>query len=159
MNIPESMKAELGAWNNGEGVDIETWIACTGNFSLAVGYASIFCPEFKEFEGYLFRFEGCEFSEEDISSVRNWEAQEGITPKSIECVLNHIHISDLQYSGCDDLTIDKVLVLGEKLKAIYEARLAYVFPDKPCIVDFYIPENKDDLEDYQLTFWQKKHDI
>jgi len=156
MNIPESMKEELGAWNNGKGIDLESWIACSGNFSLAVGYASIFCPEFVEFEGYI--FEGEDFCEEAISSLRGFESQEGSTPKSVEWVMNHLHIADLHYSGCEDLTADKILILGEKLKAIYEARLAHLFPDKPCIVEFYKPEDEQDIEDYQLSFWQKKHE-
>ena len=49
------MKTELAAWNNGQGIDLESWIACVGSFSLAVGYLSIFCPEFVEFEGYILR--------------------------------------------------------------------------------------------------------
>jgi len=48
--------------------------------------------------------------------------------------------------------------LGEKLKAIYEARLAYLFPGKPCIVEFYKPDDEQDLEAYQLSFWQEKHE-
>ena len=42
MKLPKSMKEELGAWNNGKGIDLDSWISCSGNFSLAVGYASIF---------------------------------------------------------------------------------------------------------------------
>ena len=55
MDTPESMKAELAAWNNGDGIDLETWISSEGNFSLAVGYASIFWPAFTLFEGILCR--------------------------------------------------------------------------------------------------------
>lgn len=140
MTIPESMMKELGAWNNGKGIDLESWISCSGNFSLAVGYASIFCPGFVEFEGYL--FEGEEFCDKAIESLRGFESQEGSTPKSIEWVLNHFHIADLHHSGCEDITVDKIIMLGEKLKAIYEARLAYLFPDNPCIVEFYRPRKK-----------------
>ena len=53
MNTPESMKAELAAWNNGAGIDLESWIGCEGRFSLAVGYASIFWPAFTLIEGYI----------------------------------------------------------------------------------------------------------
>jgi hypothetical protein len=52
MEIPESMKSELAAWNNGAGIDLESWTGCEGRFALAVGYAAIFWPEFVEFEGY-----------------------------------------------------------------------------------------------------------
>jgi hypothetical protein len=53
MDTPESMKAELAAWNNGAGIDIESWVGCEGKFSLAVGYSSIFWPSFTLFEGYM----------------------------------------------------------------------------------------------------------
>ncbi len=33
MDTPESMKPELAAWNNGDGIDLETWVANEGNFS------------------------------------------------------------------------------------------------------------------------------
>ena len=47
MDTPESMKAELAAWNNGAGIDIESWVGCEGKFSLAVGYSSIFGPRLR----------------------------------------------------------------------------------------------------------------
>lgn len=65
MDIPESMKAELSAWNNGNGIDLESWISCEGKFSLAVGYASTFWPAFTLFEGYILQ-DG--FSEENLRS-------------------------------------------------------------------------------------------
>ena len=156
MNIPDSMKDDLGAWNNGKGVDLESWIACAGNFSLAVGYSSIFCPDFIEFEGYI--FEGDEFCEREIENLRDFESQEDSTPKSIEIVMNHLHIADIHFDGCEDLSADKIIIIGETLKDIYEARLAYLFPNKPCIVEFFKPEDENELQDYQLYFWQKKHD-
>ena len=68
MDMPESMKAELSAWNNGAGIDLGAWIGCEGSFSLAVGYAAVFWPEFVEFEDYVL---GRGFSEE---SLRGFES-------------------------------------------------------------------------------------
>ena len=152
MKIPDSMKAELSAWNNGEGIDLESWVGCQGNFKLAVGYASIFWPNFVEFEDYIF-IEG--FSE---NSVRTFESEEGSNPKTIEWVTNHLHISDIQYFGCEDISKDKLILLGNILKEIYETKLKVMFPDKPCVVKFYEPDNQEDLMEYQLSFWQSKHD-
>ncbi|MCW8127835.1 hypothetical protein [Microbulbifer halophilus] len=152
MEIPESMKAELAAWNNGKGIDLESWVGCEGNFKLAVGYASIFWPNFVEFEDYIF-VEG--FSED---SVRGFESQKGSTPKSVEWVINHLHIADLQHYGCDDITKDKLLVIGNTLKEIYELKLKVLFPNKPCTVEFYVPEDEEDLIEYQISFWQVKHE-
>ncbi len=78
---------------------------------------------------------------------------------SVEWVVNHVHIADLHYHECDDLTVDKVVVLGEALKEIYEARLRFQFPDKPCTVEFFKPDDPSDVEEYQISFWQKKHEI
>jgi hypothetical protein len=49
------------------------------------------------------------------------------------------------------------MFIGNALKKIYEARLAYLFPQKPCVVQFYIPEDKTNLTDYQISFWQVMH--
>jgi hypothetical protein len=158
MNIPESMKDELGAWNNGKGIDLESWIGCEGNFQLAVGYTTLFNPNFVEFEDYILRCD--EINDNFISKVRNWEnaGEQKPTSKGIEWVINHLHIADIHHGGCEDISIDKILLLGNTLKELYEAKLAYKFPNKPCIVEFYIPEDESLLDDYQISFWQKKHD-
>lgn len=155
MDIPESMKEELQAWNNGKGIDLESWIGCTGSFSQAVGYASLYCPKFVEFEDYIFQAE--EVTEQLVSSVRGFESQDGSSPMSVEWVINHLHIYDVQYAGCPDVSSDKLIAIGVALKEIYEALLAYKFPGKPCEVKLYIPEDKEDYEEYQISFWQKRH--
>jgi hypothetical protein len=153
MEIPASMKAELAAWNNGQGIDLESWVGCEGNFRLVVGYASIFWPKFIEFEDYIF-VDGFL-----IDAVRGFEAQNGITPKSVEWHMNHLHIADIQYYGCPDVSKDKLIILGNTLKEIYEAKLKLNFPNKPCIVEFYEPEDPEDLMQYQISFWQKKNEL
>jgi len=152
MDIPESMKAELSAWNNGRGIDLESWVGCEGRFSLAVGYASVFWPEFVEFEGYILR---SGFRE---SSLGSFEKQDGTNRKIVEWVMNHLHIEDIQYLGCSDISIDKVLILGNVLKEIYEAKLRWRFPKRPCAVEFYIPPDREDLTQYQISFWQRCHE-
>ena len=151
MKIPESMRAELSAWNNGKGIELESWVSCEGNFRLAVGYTSVFWPNFVEFEDYIL-MEG--FS---VDSVRGFEQQEGSTPKSVEWVMNHLHIADIHYE-CKDISSDKLIQLGKTLKEIYEAKLKYLFPEKPCIVEFYQPSDTEDMIEYQISFWQEVHD-
>ena len=152
METPESMKSELAAWNNGAGIEIESWIGCEGNFSLAVGYVSVFWPEFILFDGYILR-NG--FSE---ASLQGFAQRQGTNRRSVEWLMNHLHIADIQYYGCKDASKDKLLLLGNVLKEIYEAKLLWQFPDNPCSVEFYIPEDEDDLMEYQLSFWQKCHE-
>ena len=151
MDTPESMKAALAAWNNGDGIDLETWISCEGKFSFAVGYASIFWPAFTLFEGYILP----DGVSED--SLRGFE-QNGRSRKSVEWVMNHLHIADIHHRGCGDISKDKLVLLGNVLKEIYEAKLLWQFPDRPCTVEFFIPDDPDDLTEYQLSFWQKSHE-
>jgi hypothetical protein len=146
------MKAELGRWNNGAGIDLESWTGCSGNYALAVGYLTVFWPRFTRFEGYILR-EG--FS---LDSLRGFERQPGSTPKSVEWVMNHLHIATLHSHDDDLLSEDKVVLLGKALKEIYEAKLAWQFPDAPCIVELSAPSEGGGLVDYQVSFWQAKHD-
>lgn len=152
MDTPESMKSELAAWNNGAGIDLQTWIECLGTFSLATGYSTIFWPKFVEFEGYLLK-DG--FS---IDALRGFERQQGSTRKSIEWVMNHFHLADL-HCGATDLSKDKIVQLGTVLKEIYELKLRDRFANRPCTVEFYIPDDPEVLGDYQLSFWQKEHEL
>lgn len=148
MDIPSSMAAELQEWNNGKGIDLESWINCSGSFSLAVGYVTIFWPKFVSFDGYILR-DG--FSEK---ALRAFEGEESSDRRAVEKVMNHLHIADLQHYGCEDLSKDKIQVLGATLQEIYAAKLKSQFPHAPCIVEFYQPENEDDLMGYQISFWQ-----
>ncbi|MCP1650420.1 hypothetical protein [Pseudomonas nitroreducens] len=152
MDIPESMKEELGRWNNGAGIDLEGWIDCTGNYSLAVGYLTLFWPEFVEFDGYILR-KG--FSED---SLRAFERVEGATRESVEWVMNHLHIADIHFRQDAQFSEDKSVVLGNALKEIYEAKLARQFPHRDCVVELYAPEAEGDFTDYQLSFWQAAPD-
>jgi hypothetical protein len=153
IETPESMVAELAAWNGGKGIDLKSWVGCEGRFALAVGYATIFWPSFVEFEGYILR-DG--FSED---SLRGFEKSANATRKSTEWVMNHLHLDGVQYGGCPDISGDKLLVLGRVLKQIYEAKLQWQFPDRPCVVELFLPDDRDDLSSYQLSFWQTKHEI
>ena len=43
------------------------------------------------------------------------------------------------------------------LREMYEAKLAWQFPDKPCEVRLFLEGEQDDLFVHELTFWQKAH--
>jgi hypothetical protein len=151
VDIPNSMQAELGRWNNGSGIDLRSWISCVGNLDLAVGYTTIFWPTFEVVGDYLL-VEGC-----SKDSLEGFEKQTNSTPKGVEWVLNHLHIVDIH---CEvGATIEHCLKLGVTLQEIYSAKLAWQFPDRPCEVEFYIPDDQDDLVQYQISFWQKKWDL
>jgi hypothetical protein len=152
VEIPASMQVELAQWNNGAGISLESWVGCGGRFELAVGYSCVFWPEFVEFEGYILR-KG--FS---VESLRGFEGWGFSTAESVERTMNHLHISDIQHVGCPDISKDKIIFLGTLLKEIYEVKLKWQFPHRPCVVSFWVPEDEDedDLDNYQITFWQPR---
>jgi len=41
--------------------------------------------------------------------------------------------------GCEDASKDKLLLLGNVLKEVYQAKLLWQFPDRPCSVEFIYP--------------------
>lgn len=149
MDSPSSMRDELSRWNDGAGIDLETWVACEGRFALAAGYSAVYWPDFVKFERYILRKQ---FSE---AALRSFESSPGATRQSVEMVMNHLHIADIQHAGCDDASADKIIFIGQRLKEIYQAKLSWLFPDDPCEVEMWEPEDKDDLQSYQLSFWQK----
>lgn len=146
------MAKELEAWNEGSGIDLESWIGCEGSFSLAIGYASVFWPTFVVFEDYILR-EG--FS---LDSLRGFEEAYSGDRLAVERVMNHLHISDIHHAGCEDLTLDKAILVGETLASIYRVKLAHDFPDRPCKVDFYQPDDPENLDEFEISFWQVKHE-
>ncbi len=134
-------------WNNGAGIDVGAWIGCSGNFELAIGYSTIFWPEFVEFERYVLR---ARFS---VESLRGFERQCGGERQQIEAVMNHLHISDIQHAGCEDITHERVIYLGRVLCEIYRAKLAWRFPAKRFEVHFD-DSPAEQITDYELTVYQ-----
>lgn len=118
MDTPPSMIEELSKWNNGNGVDMKTWVDFMGNYNLAVGYITLFWPKFVEFEQYIFTDA---FTPEQ---VRGFESNPNSTPMSVEWVVNHFHLSDIHAAG-EEVSVDKIIVLGEVLAEIYAAKLKW----------------------------------
>jgi hypothetical protein len=149
---PASLVSELSTWNEGKGIGLESWIECVGDFKLAVGYSTLFWPKFVLFEDYILR-EG--FS---LESLRGFEKGRSDNQSPIEWVMNHLHIAHIHYNDRENISEDKIVFLGNTLKEIYEMKLRSQFPDRPCVVDFYQPEDRTKLIEFQLSFWQKKHE-
>lgn len=150
MNIPPSMRAELARWNNGDGIDLEGWIAGSGDYALAIGYATVFWPRFVEIDGYIVR-EGT-----TPEQLQDWE-RTGASRREVEAVMNHLHLADLHRHANAQLSEDKLVSLGEILREIHAAKLAWQFPHSPCVVRLHVPESGSDFDDWQLTFWQEWH--
>ncbi|TAJ65837.1 hypothetical protein [Brevundimonas sp.] len=131
-------------WNEGRGVDPESWIKMSGSYDLAVGYTFIFWPEFVVIDGYVLR-QGT-----TASNLREWE-KTGSNRKAIEAVLNHIHIADIHYG----MTASEAQLrhLGRVLQTIYRMKLAADYPERSFEVHFNDEEGLDPI-DYELTFFQ-----
>ena len=61
---------------------------------------------------------------------------------------------DLQFGLDNDASPYKLIALGNILEDVYRAKLAWQFPDRPCEVEFYLPKDREDLLEYQISFWQ-----
>lgn len=147
-----SMTDELGVWNNGAGIPLETWTEYEGNFKLAVGYAAVFWPKFEAVGKYIL-IEGRSKKE-----IEEFEIQLNSSPQLVERVLNHLHLADLHNHDEDYLTADKLLFLGKIMREMWDAKLRLEFPDRPCTVELYVPDDPDELLEYQISFWQTNWD-
>ena len=151
-SIPPSMKPELAEWNGGKGIDLEAWISCSGSVKLAVGYAEYFWPEFDLVEGSIVR------SGTTSDAIQQWNKTGSGDRRTIEATMNHMHLIDIHYHDQENQTEDLFLRLGTVLAEIYEAKLQWQFPDRPCTVSLLIPENRQEFSSYQITFWQRAHE-
>lgn len=142
--------AELSHWNDGQGIDAEGWIACTGNPELAIGYSLVFWPEFARYKDYVIRA-----GSDDASYFDEWERQCEGDKAAVEKVVNHVHLADLHAYGTD-LTEAQARYLGRLLKEIHEVKLRADFPELTFEVYFNDEPNLA-VEDYQLTFWRVMH--
>jgi hypothetical protein len=136
---------ELPSWNDGAGIDAESWIECVGNYELATGYSLIFWPKFVHFDGYVLR-DG--FSEEALQGFKRATDRDRV---AVEAVMNHVHIADIHCNV--EATEAQLRYLGRVLKEIHEVKLRRDFPDVRFTVSFN-DEAGLNLIDYELTFWQ-----
>src|SRR5882724_9427403 len=113
---------ELPLWNDGKGIEIDSWLGCRGDFQLAIAFSRLFWPKFVEHDDCVL-FE--EFSpktyDDFFSSCRGDRS-------AVEAVMNHQHILDLFHHASDDATADQLIYLGRVLKNIYTVKLKHDFP-------------------------------
>lgn len=144
---------ELKDWNDGKGIDIQSWIGIIGNFQKAIGYSAIFWPTFVEIEGCIVRG-GIPPENVLRANVLLWLKQFKGDRIRVEAMVNHLHIEDLHQGECKDSSPERLSYLGKVLEEIYDCKLKRDFPNKTFNVVFDEPENKEDLNGYILTFCQ-----
>jgi hypothetical protein len=138
---------ELAAWNEGQRIDVLTWLCLVGSHAHAVAYGRLFWPEFTVREGcvLLADFEEGPFLETLRTSDR----------RTTEWLMNHRHILDLFSEESGSPTRELVLHLGRLLKEMWTCKLARDFPERRFTVDFR-EDGVEKLEDYQVTFFQEQ---
>jgi hypothetical protein len=145
-----SLVPEMSEWDNGKGVDIDTWIACVGNYEHAIGYSRLFWPEFVEHEGCVFR--ESQFTPDRYAGFM--EQTQGVQ-SAVEAVINHLHVE--RTFGDHDLrpTHDQLIYLGRVLKEMWHCKLRRDFPSKMFEVTFD-EETDVGLHGYVVSFNQKQ---
>ena len=141
------MLMELKMWN----ASLDDWISSSGNMKLMVGYSSILWPQFKLLDGCIVH------DSVTASSLKVWRDHLKGDLRGVEGVVNHRHLADI-HSDDQETTLDRIKYMMPVLKEIYEAKLKWQFPDRPCVVSLIYPDDEGDLVDYQITFWQLKHE-
>jgi hypothetical protein len=140
---------ELPDWNNGAGINVHSWIGCSGDFQKAIGYSTIFWPEFIEVDGCIV------LADTPPDNVARWLNQTKGDKQAAEAVMNHLHLRDLHYYGCPDATPERLAYLGEVLKDIYECKLRRDFPGRELTVELQCPkDDSSSIDDYILMFYQ-----
>jgi hypothetical protein len=139
---------ETKDWNNGKGVDIDSWIQCMANHKILIGCARILWPSFVEHDGCIFLG--------DSVNETNYQAflkQADGNKQRVEAVMNHQHVVHLFATELP--TRELVLYIGRLMKQVWQVKLAHDFPGRNITVSF---PQEDDLEllDYEITFFQEQ---
>jgi hypothetical protein len=142
---------ELSAWNSGAGIDVGSWLSCSGSLELAIAFSTLFWPRFVLFDGCVL-FEG--FS---TGSFDGFMRQTNPNRAGVESVMNHHHLMDLFSHAAGAVvaepSCEQLEYLGSVLRDAWETKVSRDFPDRKFIVSFD-RGSPDDLLEYIVTFYQ-----
>lgn len=74
---------DLRKWNAGAGISPEDWIYIEGRADHALGFCSLFWPEFAEVDEYILR------APVDVERLRSWE-RAGLSRQQVETAMNAV---------------------------------------------------------------------
>jgi hypothetical protein len=138
---------ELARWNNGDGIDLDAWLDCMGNFQLAIAFSRLFWPEFVEHDGCVL------FAGFSLDTYHGFLTACNGDRAGVEAVMNHRHVLDLFHHAAPTATAAQLIYLGKVFNEILKVKLAHDFPNRVFEVSFE-DGPFDDLIEYQVTFWQ-----
>jgi len=135
-------------WNNGKGVEIDSWIQCVANHKVLIGCSRILWPSFIEHDGCILLGDSV-----DEANYQAFLKSANGNKRTVEATMNHQHV--LHLFATELPTRDSVLYIGRLMKEIWQVKLGHQFPGRKITVSF--PE-EDDLEllDYEITFFQER---
>ena len=138
---------ERSRWNDGAGIDVESWLESRGDFALALAFTTLFWPRFTEFDGCVL------FAEFNLQSFSGFMEHVRGDRRAVEAVMNHRHLVDLFTNGIATASPEQLEYLGLVLTDIWRTKLARDFPNRKFDVHFDrgTPAN---LLDYIITFHQ-----
>ncbi len=143
---------ELAEWQEVNGADFsaDDWICGIGRFDHAIGYLTVFWPS-------LYEHDGCIFvgGKPDEENYQSWLKSTEGNKKSVEAVLNHVHIIDLFQGNDTPPTEEQIIYIGNVLKDIWSYKAKVEFPERDISIEFY-EGTKDDLVEYQVTLFQNE---
>jgi hypothetical protein len=142
---------ELSQWNSGKGIHISDWINCIGNFEAAIGYGSLFWPEFIEHDGCILL--AASFEPENY---RSWMKQLHGDRTAVERALNHRHLGDF-FPNAPAKSMQQKFYMARLLKEIWECKLARDFPGQTIVVELIDCEERgEEWQDCQITIYCKR---
>ena len=145
---------ELSLWNNGHGISLEGWISCIGRYDHAIGYATLFWPDFVLYDDCVF------VGEPNPKNYQEWMTQCDGDKTGVEAVINHRHILDIFPSSVfpdSDFKPTKEIVIhmGRLLKDMWQCKLQRDFPERRIKVEF-AGDDPVDLLDYVITVFHER---
>lgn len=141
-----SLIPELQRWNNGDGIDVDSWIVCAGSIELAIGYTRWFWPT-------LVLHDDCVLLEGfSVENYEGFKAQADGDRTRVEAVMNHWHLIDLCLS---EPTRAQIEFLGGVMQETWAAKLRRDFPGRNVVVSF-ATDGIEELVDYEITAYQER---
>jgi hypothetical protein len=121
---------ELSGWNNGLGIDVDSWLSCNGSIQLAIAFSRLFWPQFTEHDGCILRAGFSPKTYADFLATCEGDRT------AVEAVMNHVHVFDLFPNATQMATGEQIQFLGRVLREIYSTKLAHDFPLRSFEVQF-----------------------
>ena len=145
----DALIPEMRDWNNGNGIDIDSWVGCMANHKILIGCARMLWPDFVEHDGCILRGDSV-----DEANYQAFMKQANGNKTTVEATMNHRHIMDL--FATERPTRELIIHVGKLMKEIWQAKLEHDFPGRKITVWFPEEDDLEDLLDYQVTFFQER---